>query len=147
MLTPDIYTQIRESLSAHGLKVTPQRVAIYGDVLQSIEHPTAEQVFANISTTHPGISLGTVYKTLDSLSEKGLIKKVKTGAGIQRFDARHENHHHLFCQKTQKIIDYTDPELEQLIASYFQKKKIQNFEVSGFELNINGEQIKTQPNN
>ena len=57
----------REKLQEKGLKVTPQRVAIYEAIVKLKNHPTAENVIEYIKANHPNISVGTVYKVLDSL--------------------------------------------------------------------------------
>ena len=67
--------EIAERLSENGLRVTPQRVAILGAIIKLNNHPTAEHIIAYIKKKHPNISVGTVYKVLDSLVEKNLLKK------------------------------------------------------------------------
>ena len=68
----------REKLQEKGLKVTPQRVAIFEAILKLDNHPTADDIISFIKTNHPNISVGTVYKVLDTLVENNLLKKVKT---------------------------------------------------------------------
>ena len=69
---------LRQNLEEKGLKVTPQRVAVYEAIVKMNNHPTAENVIEYIKTNHPNISVGTVYKVLNSLVENALLKKVKT---------------------------------------------------------------------
>ena len=69
---------IREMIAEKGLKVTPQRVAILEAVHDLQNHPTAERIKEHIQRNHPSIAVGTIYKTLEKLEEKGLIEKVKT---------------------------------------------------------------------
>ena len=69
---------IKETLDEHGLKSTHQRMVIYQTLKDSSAHPTAENIFEKLRRSHPSISLGTVYKTLETFVEKGLIKRVKT---------------------------------------------------------------------
>ena len=129
---------IREKLQEKGLKVTPQRVAIYEAVVDLENHPTAENVIEYIKENHPNISVGTVYKVLDSLVEKELLKKVKTEKDIMRYDAVLSNHHHLYCAETDKIEDYEDEKLNELINEHFKKNKIKNFKVQDIKLQITG---------
>lgn len=131
--------QIREQLKAKGLKVTPQRVAIYEAVVKLKNHPTAEHIIEYIKKNHPNISVGTVYKVLDSLVENHLLKKVKNERDVMRYDAIMQQHHHLYCTQTERIADFDDPELDQLIAHYFEKKKIKGFKVKDITLQITGE--------
>jgi Fur family transcriptional regulator, peroxide stress response regulator len=128
----------REKLKEKGLKVTPQRVAIYDAIVNLKNHPTAENVIEYIKVNHPNISVGTVYKVLESLVENELLKKVKTEKDIMRYDAVLSNHHHLYCAETDRIEDYEDEKLNKLISEYFKSNKIKNFKVQGIKLQITG---------
>jgi Fur family peroxide stress response transcriptional regulator len=128
----------REILKEKGLKVTPQRVAIYDAIISLKNHPTAENIIEYIKINHPNISVGTVYKVLDSLVEHELLKKVKTEKDIMRYDAVLSNHHHLYCTDTERIEDYEDETLNELINNYFKNKKIKNFKVQDIKLQITG---------
>ena len=128
----------RDKLQEKGLKITPQRVAIYEAIVTLSNHPTAENVIEYIKSNHPNISVGTVYKVLDSLVEKELLRKVKTEKDIMRYDAVLHNHHHLYCSKTDRIEDYEDEKLSKLINKYFEKNKIKNFSVQDIKLQITG---------
>ena len=129
---------LREKLQEKGLKVTPQRVAIYEAIVALENHPTAENVIEYIKENHPNISVGTVYKVLDSLVENGLLQKVKTEKDIMRYDAVLSDHHHLYCTETDRIEDYEDEKLNALINNYFKKVKIKNFKVRDIKLQITG---------
>ena len=128
----------REQLKSKGLKVTPQRVAIYEAVAELHNHPTAENIIEYIKTNHTNISVGTVYKVLDSLVENNLLRKVKNEKDIMRYDAIMSHHHHLYCSETDRIEDFEDPQLDQFISEYFKKKKIKNFKVQDIKLQITG---------
>jgi Fur family peroxide stress response transcriptional regulator len=128
----------REQLKEKGLKVTPQRVAIFDAIVSLKNHPTAENIIEYIKTNHPNISVGTVYKVLDSFVENTLLKKVKTEKDIMRYDAVLSNHHHLYCVETDRIEDYEDENLNELIDNYFKNKKIKNFNVQEIKLQITG---------
>lgn len=129
---------IYEQLKQKGLKVTPQRIAIYDAVIKLNSHPTAEKIIDYIKTNHPGISIGTVYKVLDSLVENNLLKKVKTEKDFMRYDAVVSHHHHLYCSETDRIEDYKDEHLDKLISEYFKKKKIKNFKIHDVKLQLTG---------
>ncbi len=130
--------EIAAKLSEKGLRVTPQRIAVLGAVITLNNHPTAEKVIEYIKQNHPNISVGTVYKVLDSLVENNLLKKVKTESGIMRYDPLLSNHHHLFCEETDRIEDYEDEQLDQLIRDYLAKKGIEHFNIKNIQLHITG---------
>jgi Fur family peroxide stress response transcriptional regulator len=129
----------REILKNKGLKVTPQRVTIYEAVVNLRNHPTADNIIEYIKKNHPNISVGTVYKVLDSLVENQLLKKVKNEKDVMRYDAIIQQHHHLYCIQTDKIEDFEDPELDKIITQYFDKKKIKGFKIKDISLQITGE--------
>ena len=130
--------QIKEKLKEAGLKVTPQRLAILEAVNNLANHPTADNIIEYIRSAHPGIATGTVYKVLDALVENGLIKRVKTDKDAMRYDGILENHHHLYCAESDRIEDYTDQELDQLLETYFREKGISGFQIEEIRLQIKG---------
>jgi Fur family peroxide stress response transcriptional regulator len=129
---------ITNKLKEKGLRVTPQRIAIFEAIKKLNNHPTADNVIEYIKKKHPNISTGTVYKVLDSFIENNLLKKVKTENGIMRYDPYLPNHHHLYCVEANKIIDYEDKELDEIINDYFKIKKIKNFKIQDINLQIIG---------
>jgi len=133
---------IQEKLKEKGLKVTLQRIAIYKAVVNLKNHPTAENIVETLQTDYPSISVGTVYKVLNVFVEHGLLKKVKSEKDVMRYDALLEHHHHLYCSDTDRIEDYEDKQLDALVREYFQKKKIKNFKIEDFKLQITGKFIK-----
>ena len=127
-----------EMMNKKGLRITPQRLAVLDTVRELKSHPTAENVLDYIKSHHPNIATGTVYKTLDTFVKKGIIKKVNTEKNIQRFDSVLEKHHHLYSPSTDRIEDYFDDELDNIIKEYFIKKKIKGFKIEEIKLQING---------
>jgi Fur family peroxide stress response transcriptional regulator len=130
--------EITTKLAGAGLKITPQRIAVFEALMELKIHPTAENVIDFIKKNHPNIATGTVYKTLETFGEKGLIKKVKTERDIMRYDAITDPHHHLYCVSSDRIEDFTDPELQKLLEDYFAKHKIPNFRIRDIRLQIIG---------
>jgi Fur family peroxide stress response transcriptional regulator len=133
---------VHERLKEKGLKVTPQRMAIYSAVMNLRNHPTAENIVEVVKADYPSISVGTVYKVLNVLVENGLLKKVESERDVMRYDAVLEHHHHLYCIDTERIEDYEDKQLDALVKEYFEKKKIKNFKIEDFKLQITGKFIK-----
>lgn len=131
-------SEIRNKLIDKGLKVTPQRVAILEAIITLNNHPTAENIIDFIRKNHPNIATATVYKVLDIMVDKLIIKKVKTDKDIMRYDAIMKNHHHLYCSESDRIEDYVDDDLNTIIEEYFKRKKISGFQIDDIKLQITG---------
>lgn len=128
---------LKEAISRAGLKATQQRLVIYQCLMSSC-HPTAEDIFEQVRPDNPSISLGTVYKTLETLVESKLVEKVPVSEGKMRYDARMDAHNHIYCTNTGEIIDFQDSELEKLIRDYLAAKNIKNLVIQNFNLQIRG---------
>lgn len=102
-------TTLAGALRDRGQRVTPQRLVIARVMEELDRHVTAEMVFSEVSTRMPGVSLPTVYATLDLLDELGLVHRVATEGGTVVFDPRTDAHHHLVCRGCGKIIDVDAP--------------------------------------
>jgi Fur family peroxide stress response transcriptional regulator len=130
--------EIANRLSEKGLRVTPQRIAVLGAIMKLNNHPSAEHVIDYIKRKHPNISVGTVYKALDSFVDNHLLRRVKTESGSMRYDPLQTQHHHLYCKETDRIEDYYDEQLDELIADHFKRKGIDNFDIHNIQLQITG---------
>ena len=130
--------QIRDFLKKENLKITPQRLAVLEAVIKLGNHPTVEIIIEFIKKNHPNIAVGTVYKTLETFVENGIVTKVKSDKDVMRYDAVLEKHHHLYCIESDRIEDYYDDELNQLIEKHFKKRKIENFNIADIKLQIIG---------
>lgn len=134
--------EIKTRLAEKGLKSTQQRIVIYNSVYHSESHPCAENIYEEVKLDNPSISLATVYKTLDTLIDAGLVNRVLNEDGTMRYDANLNSHNHIYCTNTREIIDYEDPELSQLIQNYFESKQINNLKIKEISVQINGEKLK-----
>lgn len=103
-----------EKCKQHNLKVTPQRISIHRAVIQSINHPSADEIFKIIKKEFPNISFDTVNRTLLTFSQIGILKIVESFRGARRFDPNLVNHHHLHCIDCGKIIDFNNENYDQL---------------------------------
>jgi Fur family peroxide stress response transcriptional regulator len=128
----------RELLKKHGLKITPQRLAVLDAMNNLHDHPMAECIIEFIRKNHPNIATGTVYKTLDTFVEKVIIKRVKTDRDVMRYDAITSHHHHLYCMESDRIEDYVDEELNKILNEYFINKGIPNFQIEEIKLQLSG---------
>jgi Fe2+ or Zn2+ uptake regulation protein len=88
-----------------GLKITPQRVAIFEALQGDASHPTAVGIYTRVAATMPSISLRTVYQTLNDLAALGEIQCHSVGTAAMRFDSNVDDHHHLVCDVCGGITD------------------------------------------
>ena len=97
----------RNKCKKHGLRVTHQKAVIYQELLKSADHPSPEQIYEKLKKNVHGLSLDTVYRTLSTFHEIGLIDMVEGYGTARRFDPKLEKHHHFQCKKCGTIIDFT----------------------------------------
>lgn len=102
-----------DSLRKEGFRITPQRVAIVDYVLGTDTHPSAEELHTMIRKRYPMVSLATVYKTLELLKKKGLVRELDFPAGA-RYDSNVDEHINLICVKCGRIDDVDETSLEDL---------------------------------
>lgn len=99
---------------AAGLKVTHQRTEIYRHLLMMSDHPSAETLHKRLLSTLPTISLDTVYRTLTTLEQHGLIARIQTAESQARFEAVQTPHHHLICSRCKHVMDFNWPAIDTL---------------------------------
>ncbi|MGK2909776.1 MAG: Fur family transcriptional regulator [Sphingobium sp.] len=105
-----------EALCAEkGLRITEQRRVIAQVLSDAEDHPDVEKLHARASAIDPGISIATVYRTVRLFEEAGILERHDFGDGRARYEAAPEAHHdHLIDVETGNVIEFVDPELEQL---------------------------------
>lgn len=96
---------LTEAFRRQNLKVTPQRQLLFRLLHGNSAHPAAEVLFARASELMPGISLRTVYQTLNDLAAMGELQSVSIGSGPARFDPNTDDHHHAVCDRCGDVID------------------------------------------
>lgn len=96
------------------LKITPQRLAIYKELLKDKTHPNPEKIYKAIKTEYHTITLATVYKTLETFEQNGLISIVTNLHNTVRYDPITTQHHHIVCVKCKKVIDLFDDKLDEI---------------------------------
>lgn len=94
-----------EACHAAGLRMTHQRMEIFREVAGTGEHPDADTIFQRVRKRLPTVSHDTVYRTLASLEEMGLVSRVDPVCGRARYDANGDDHHHFICTGCGAITD------------------------------------------
>jgi Fur family peroxide stress response transcriptional regulator len=127
---------LRQALESNGQRYTEQRAAVFRFLHGTDVHPTADEVFLHVREEVPGISLATVYKSLETLVGCGLATKLTYGDGSARYDGRTDDHHHLRCMECGRVADLPgradDREVARLAAS------ADAFHVTGYRLELTG---------
>lgn len=127
---------LRQALEANGQRFTEQRASVFRYLLSTDAHPTADEVFLHVREDVPGISLATVYKSLETLVGCGLAVKLAYGDGSARYDGRTDDHHHVRCVSCGSVTDLPgradDREVARLAAS------AEQFRVTGYRLELTG---------
>ena len=118
-----------------GIKVTPQRIAIYKELAETDEHPSTEIIYKKILRYYPNISLTTVYRTLETFEKLGLVSVVNVLYNAARYDANLEPHHHLVCVVCKKVEDFYDDSLANLNIP---DKALLEYKLLGYTIQING---------
>lgn len=142
-MTPEL---IVKKLKELNLKVTPQRVVILKTLADNKSHPTAEEIYREVTRKQPNIAVGTVYNILETYVDRGIVEKISSAGDKMRYDVISDEHHHLFSKDSEKIEDYYNEELTGIIGKYLEVNDIPGFKVEGFKLNISGEFTKRGKN-
>jgi Fe2+ or Zn2+ uptake regulation protein len=98
--------ELTNEFRERGLRVTPQRQAIFGLLNGDGSHPTVEALYERARAAMPTISLKTVYQTVHDLEAMGEVALIHLGTGSVRVDPNVESaHHHLICTSCGKVRD------------------------------------------
>ncbi len=88
------------------LKITPQRSLIFDELSKATDHPTADAIYKRVRKTLSNISFDTVYRTLLSFTEIGIVNLVEGTGEQKRFEPNLQQHHHFRCIKCYTIYDF-----------------------------------------
>ncbi|MGO9057955.1 MAG: Fur family transcriptional regulator [Candidatus Binataceae bacterium] len=120
-------------LRKRGIQPSAHRVAVAGYVLNSCDHPSAENVASEVRKTFPMISRATVYNTLNLLVDKGLLREFVLDDGKTVFDANMDHHHHFVDEQSGRVYDIP---WESLRVSRLESLK--GFEVKEYQVVVRG---------
>jgi Fur family transcriptional regulator, peroxide stress response regulator len=107
----DTQKDFRALCKESGLALTHQRQVIF-DTLTAMHHPSPEEVFDEVRKAIPSISHATVYKTLHTFVEHGILRELSPHHGTLRVDWNTHAHHHLICTRCKKVTDIEDEDLD-----------------------------------
>ena len=118
---------------ALGIKLTPQRLAILEYLDGNKNHPSAENIYEAVRRKFPMMSFATVYKTLETLKQKGDLLELTIDPLRRRYDTDTKSHHHLICNTCKKIVD-----IEAELPVSIPDKAKEGFEVTGNHVEFYG---------
>ena len=95
-----------DKCAENGLKITPQRSIIFDELSKATDHPSAEVIYKRVRKTLSNISFDTVYRTLLSFTEIGIVNLVEGTGEQKRFEPNAHPHHHFRCMKCHTIYDF-----------------------------------------
>jgi Fur family ferric uptake transcriptional regulator len=121
-------------LGGGKLRMTEQRKVILEELGKVKTHPTADEVYEMVRRRLPHISLGTVYRSLDVMSESGVIRKLDLGPQM-RFDADLSEHYHVRCVHCGRVSDLF---IEPVAGLDELAKKATDYDIIGFHLEFIG---------
>ncbi len=106
---------LSERLQMTGMRLTPQRLAIYQSLVSSKRHPTAQEIYENLHPEYPSLSLATVYNTLELMVSLGVVNALgSAGDGSVHYDADLEPHVNLACISCHRVIDLPSEYVQSL---------------------------------
>ena len=105
-----------ELCRSKGLRVTPQRLAVFRVLAESGGHLSVEEVWDHIRAGLPTVSLKTIYEALHELEAAGEIRLARFGTGSWRVELNPDHHHgHLVCDRCEAVCD-VEAEYPNLVA-------------------------------
>jgi len=105
--------RIKQLCKEAGIKATHQRFEIFKELLSAKDHPSAELVHKRLQKKMPSIAIDTVYRTLATFDEFGIIKKLHISNERTLFDTNLKIHHHFFCTRCKKVEDFYWPDFDK----------------------------------
>lgn len=125
-----------EILKNTGVRMTPQRHAILSYLLETMSHPTADEIYKALEGKFPNMSVATIYNNLRVFKEAGLVRELTYGDASSRFDANvSEDHYHVICTECGSIHDFHFPYLREAETA---AAKSVGFQVTGHRMEVYG---------
>lgn len=122
-------------LKARNLRMTQQRKVILEELRKMDNHPSADEVYEMVRLRLPRVSLGTVYRNLEVLSDLGEIQRLELSGSLKRFDWNPQKHYHIRCLSCNRVDDAPIAPLNQLENELYEATV---FEIIGHNLEFTG---------
>lgn len=126
---------VKDLLKEKSLRMTTQRKVILEELRKIHTHPSADEIYEVVRLRLPRISLGTVYRNLEVLSELGKVQKLELSGSLKRFDWDTNKHYHIRCLRCNRVEDAPIAPLKQLEDKLYEATV---FEIIGYNLEFTG---------
>ena len=136
--TSDVAAALRRS----GYRVTPQRLAVASTLADAGRHLSAEEVMGAVAESVPGVSLPTVYASLEALEDAGVVRRVAAGRGAALYDGGPAAHHHMVCRRCGAVADL---EAEVGLSGALARARGLGFAAEGAEVVVRGLCARCRP--
>ena len=143
--------QLKQACKDKGMRVTPQRIAIFKEIAQSCAHPDVETVYEAVKDKMPNVSMDTVYRTMASLEELNMIFRIDNQLPKARFDADRTPHYHFICTECNEVYDIFSKKNEEIKipqnAKNYGKIKDINVQIRGICKNCLNKHVNSKTQN
>ncbi|MFG6120738.1 MULTISPECIES: peroxide-responsive transcriptional repressor PerR [Thalassobacillus] len=123
------------TLKDSGVRITPQRHAVLEYLLNSMTHPTADEIYKALEGKFPNMSVATVYNNLRVFKDIGLVRELTYGDASSRFDCNTTEHYHVICESCGKIVDFHYPSLDEVESL---AEQVTGFDVNNHRMEVYG---------
>ena len=116
MKKKEIHQKFIDALKSENIKLTPQREAVFTNIMDSDEHRECDDIYNSLLKSGITVSKATIYRTLDILVEYNLARKLVIGDGKAKYEKKigKPHHDHMICIETGDIIEFDNDQIEQL---------------------------------
>ncbi len=119
------------------LRRTHQREIILEELCAHPVHPTADELYERVRRRLPRVSLATVYRNLEILSDLGIIQKIEAAGRQKRYDGNPEPHHHIRCVRCGRVDDVDLPESARVEVTMPERSR-NGFKIMDYKLDFSG---------
>jgi Fur family peroxide stress response transcriptional regulator len=130
------YRQMVAKLKENRCRITPQRLVVISILAETTEHPSVEQIYAEMKPKYSTTSLATVYKTVGLLKQLGEVLELGFGTGNRHYDGfKPYSHPHIMCTKCKRV---SDIELSQSENYATELEKNHGYQIHQYQMNFIG---------
>ena len=124
MKKKEIHQKFIDALKSENIKLTPQREAVFTNIMDSDEHRECDDIYNSLLESGITVSKATIYRTLDILVEYNLARKLVIGDGKAKYEKKigKPHHDHMICIETGDIIEFDNDQIEKLQEEEAEKR-------------------------